>query len=305
MIAASEPFLGPERRHEDEAGDRGADVRDHVEQPRDHGEPERVARAEEPGGQSLRGAGDRRDDDDADRPAGDRLGDPLPHGQPARVLPGHEHARQRPLHVRDVGQEEETDEEDREGGQEEPEEAAGDAEHGLDRVGHRHCDRLGALPERSRRRRCRRRSRALADSRRLSTVAGRSWRKSRTLPTSGASSRRARSVTAIAVPRTVIVAASPRDMFVFVITKRTGYSKTRARKMPTKTIRNVSPIAQNAARTPIAAATSRIVRMGSTNSTRRAPPGSMPLKRTQPGGCLQRCRPTAAGRRAPRVSGAA
>ncbi len=33
-----QPFLGPERGHEDEARDRGADVGDHVEQPRDHGD---------------------------------------------------------------------------------------------------------------------------------------------------------------------------------------------------------------------------------------------------------------------------
>ena len=35
-----EAFLGPERRHEDDAGDRGADVRDHVEQPCDHAQRE-------------------------------------------------------------------------------------------------------------------------------------------------------------------------------------------------------------------------------------------------------------------------
>ena len=39
-------------------------------------------------------------------------------------------------------------------------------------------------------------------------------------------------------------------MRVFAITKRTGYSNTSARKIPTNTIRNVSPIAQNAASTP-------------------------------------------------------
>ncbi len=77
---------------------------------------------------------------------------------------------------------------------------------------------------------------------------------------------------ATAVPSTVTVAASPRDMFVFAITNRTGYSKTSARKMPTKTIRNVSPIAQKAARTAIAAATRRIVRTGRINSTRRLSP---------------------------------
>ncbi len=87
-------------------------------------------------------------------------------------------------------------------------------------------------------------------------------------------------MTATAIPRTVTVAASPRDMPVFAITKRTGYSNTSPRKMPTKTIRNVSPIAQKAASTPIAAATSRIVRMGSVNATRRAPPVSMTREAT-------------------------
>ena len=42
------------------------------------------------------------------------------------------------------------------------------------------------------------------------------------------------------------VAASPRDIRVFDITKRTGYSKTSARKIPMNTMRNVSPIARNA-----------------------------------------------------------
>ncbi len=54
-------------------------------------------------------------------------------------------------------------------------------------------------------------------------------------------------MTAIAVPSTVTVAASPRDMWVFAITKRTGYSNTSARKMPMKTIRNMSPIERKAA----------------------------------------------------------
>ena len=66
----------------------------------------------------------------------------------------------------------------------------------------------------------------------------------------------------MAVPSTVTVAARPRDQPVFSITKRTGNSKTSPRKIPTKTIRNVSPIATNAPRTPIAAETTRIVRIG-------------------------------------------
>ena len=56
---------------------------------------------------------------------------------------------------------------------------------------------------------------------------------------------------------------------VFAITKRTGYSNTSARKIPTNTNRNVSPIAQNAASTPAVAATSNTVRIGRTSSTRR------------------------------------
>ena len=116
------------------------------------------------------------------------------------------------------------------------------------------------------------------------TVAGSSWRKSRTEPTSGTSRSSARAVTATAVPRTVTVAASPRDMCVFAITNRTGNSNTRARKIPTKTIRNVSPIAANAAPMPMAAATTRIVRIGRTSSTRFEPDGSI-------GGTLRRRSP--------------
>ena len=66
-----------------------------------------------------------------------------------------------------------------------------------------------------------------------------------------------------------MVAASPRDQPVLTITKRTGYSNTSARKIPTNTKRNVSPIAQNAASTPAVAATSNTVRIGRTSSTRR------------------------------------
>ena len=88
------------------------------------------------------------------------------------------------------------------------------------------------------------------DSRRLCTVCGRSWRKSRTPPTSGTRNTSAISRTATAVPSTVTVAARPRDMCVFACTKRTGYSNTSPRKIPTNTIRNVSPISLKAARTP-------------------------------------------------------
>ena len=65
-----------------------------------------------------------------------------------------------------------------------------------------------------------------------------------------------------AAPSTVTVAASPRDILVFAITSRTGYSNTSARKMPMKTIRNVSPIARNAAINATAAATTNTVRIG-------------------------------------------
>ena len=57
-------------------------------------------------------------------------------------------------------------------------------------------------------------------------------------------------------------------MFVFAITKRTGYSKTSARKMPTKTMRNVLPMLANAAMRPIAATMMRTVRTGSRSATR-------------------------------------
>ena len=92
-------------------------------------ERERVARAEQPGGHALRRAGDRRDHHDADRPARDRLGHALPDAEPPLVLTGHQHARHRPLQVGDVGEEEEADEEDREGGDEDREEVAPDPEH--------------------------------------------------------------------------------------------------------------------------------------------------------------------------------
>ena len=108
-----------------------------------------------------------------------------------------------------------------------------------------------------------------SDARSCSTVAGSSWRKSRTLPTSGTRNNRAITSTPTAVPSTVMVAASPRDQPVLAITKRTGYSNTSARKIPTNTNRNVSPIAQNAASTPAVAATSKTVRIGRTSSTRR------------------------------------
>src|SRR5262245_30411802 len=102
-----------------------------------------------------------------------------------------------------------------------------------------------------------------------STVVGRSWRKSRTPPTSGTRRMRKSTNAATAVPRTVIVAASPRDRCVLLITNLSGYSNTSPRKMPTKTIRNVSPIARNAA-TSATVATMRItVRIGMNRSTRR------------------------------------
>ncbi len=71
------------------------------------------------------------------------------------------------------------------------------------------------------------------------------------------------------MPSTVTAAAAPRDSFVFLIKNRTGYSNTSARKIPTNTIRKVSPIAANAASTPSVAATNSTVRIGRINSTRR------------------------------------
>jgi hypothetical protein len=100
------------------------------------------------------------------------------------------------------------------------------------------------------------------------TVVGSCWRKSRTLPTSGTRKRMNTTVTMSALPMTVTVAARPRDRFVFAITKRTGYSNTSARKIPTNTTRKVLPIATNAATTANAATTSRIVRIGRKSSTR-------------------------------------
>jgi hypothetical protein len=137
-------FFGPEGGHEDEAGDGRADVRDHVEEAGDHPEPERVARAEDPGGRSLHRPGDGRDDDDPDGPARDRLGDALPDVQPALVFTRSKNARERLLQVPDVREQEETDEEDREGGEEDSEEVSRDPEHRRDRVGDRDRDLLGA-----------------------------------------------------------------------------------------------------------------------------------------------------------------
>ena len=269
MIAAVRPFLGPERRHEDEPGDRRADVRDHVEQAGDHAERDGVARAEEPGGHALGRPGDRRDHDQADRPARDGGRHLLPHPEPALVLARHQHARQRTLQAVDIGEQEEADEEHREAGEEDAEEAAGDPEHG---ARSRRAPRRRSCPRPP----ARSRPAPLAPSHESSpesrsdwTSAGRSWRKSRTPPTSGTSRKSASSTTATAVPSTVTVAARPRDQPVFAITNRTGYSNTSARKIPMKTTRNVSPIARNAATSPTAATTSRIVLIGKTTSTRR------------------------------------
>ena len=108
------------------------------------------------------------------------------------------------------------------------------------------------------------------DSRNVSTVAESCCRTSRTPPTIGTRNKRPSTVTRIALPITVTVAASPRDIPVFAITTRTGYSNTSARKIPTNTIKNVSPISQKAATTPTEATTSKTVRIGRSNSTRDA-----------------------------------
>ena len=46
-------LLGPQRGHEDEPGDGGADVRDHVEQAGDHAQADGIARAEQPRGRAC------------------------------------------------------------------------------------------------------------------------------------------------------------------------------------------------------------------------------------------------------------
>ena len=182
------PRLGPEGRHEDEAGDRRADVRDHVQQPRDHAEPEGEARAQQPRRHALSRPRDRRDHDDADRPPRDRLRHALPDPEPALVLAGHEHASERPLHVRDVAQEEQADEEDREPGQEDAEEVARDAQHGETASG-TETDVLSAPS-------CRffpipvsPSQESSSEERSWSIVCGRSCRKSRTEPTIGTRKR--------------------------------------------------------------------------------------------------------------------
>ena len=80
----------------------------------------------------------------------------------------------------------------------------------------------------------------------------------------------------MAVPSTVTVAANPRESGVWAVTKRTGYSKTSPRKMPTKTMRKVSPMARNAIPTPTAAATSSTTRMGMRISVRSFSPELTP-----------------------------
>src|SRR5262245_36225265 len=102
----------------------------------------------------------------------------------------------------------------------------------------------------------------------------------------GTSRKSASSVTRSAVPMTVTVAARPRDQCVFRITKRTGYSKTSARKMPTKTTRKVSPIAWNAASRRIVAVTISTVRIGSRSSMRRGLPSLIPANSRRRSGRL-------------------
>src|SRR5262245_29543675 len=88
------------------------------------------------------------------------------------------------------------------------------------------------------------------------------------------------STTATAVPRTVTVAASPRDMCVLAIKKRTGYWKTSGRKHPNNKTRKVCPLARTARATPATARTASNVRAGSRSSTRFAPGESMARKAT-------------------------
>ena len=118
-----------------------------------------------------------------------------------------------------------------------------------------------------------------SEDRSWSTSSGRSWRKSRTPPTSGTRNNSASRVMPTAAPSTVTVAASPRDRPVLAMTKRRGYSKTSARKIPTKTMRNASAIVAKAHMTAMAAAMSRIVRSGSTTATRE---GGVVSIRTKP-----------------------
>ena len=115
-----------------------------------------------------------------------------------------------------------------------------------------------------------------SESRSCWTVVGSSWRKSRTLPTRGASSTSMSSVTTSALPMTVTVAARPRDICVLLITKRTGYSKTSPRKIPMNTTRKVSPITEKATARPSAASAMSTVRIGRRSSTRRRSPSFMP-----------------------------
>ena len=160
--------------------------------------------------------------------------------------------------------------ENREGGDEDPEEITRDPEYGRDRVGYRGrellrsgLDVVGCPGIAGPRLQLVRLAQVL-DLRRVGP-----WRKSRTDPTIGTRKKSATTRMTRAAPSTVAVAARPRDHPVFAITHRTGYSNTSAPKMPTKTTRKVSPIETNAAITPIAAATTRIVRMGTSSCTRR------------------------------------
>ena len=79
---------------------------------------------------------------------------------------------------------------------------------------------------------------------------------------------------------TTIVAESPLLIPVRFANVRTGISKTRARKIPTNTMRNVSPIARNARASARAASTTIRVRTGLRSSMRPARGDSMARKAT-------------------------
>ena len=146
----------------------------------------------------------------ADRPARDRLGDPLPDAEPAFVLARHQHAAERPLEVRESVRRKRQMKRIVKRGEEHAEEVAGDAEHRRiasgTGAGDLRCALLHVLggagsPTHV----------ELVRVAELLTVSGSPWRKSRRRRRAGRAAAVQSSRTTRAVPSTVTVAASPRD----------------------------------------------------------------------------------------------
>ena len=194
------------------------------------------------------------------------------------ALRGLEDARHGGLDLRHVDEHEERDEDEREDPEGEAEHVAGDpdelreARTGPCRRGSPRrlwtCSAAPVSPTGS----------SSSDSRRSPTISGKSLSRSRMLSRSGTARRSASSVTATTVPRTRIVAASPRPRRVFSMSSRSGNSKTNARKTPMNTRRSASEI-ENSAQTPSSTATTTSsARTGIVIWTGRWPPAAAPVE---------------------------